>query len=384
MKKTKTGSQGRERRQDLIKKIEKLRSSRVICYVTSCRQNFAGQIASDVLRPLSLQLREIGKAKKFDLFLITNGGLVDAPWKVVTLFREYADNFNVLAPRECYSGGTLLSLGADRIITCPETLLGPVDLQIPAQDMGTSLGRTISVEDIISYLQFGRERGGLSDQAALSQMISDLGGDLNPQFLGNMYRMYLYIRSVAKKLIKSRNEDLDAVAEDRIIEMLAEKSYTHGHGIGPSEGREIGLPIDRAEGELLDAIRQLSEEYVTLFEFDVPFETPALQPGESKSMHLLQASLESTEKMHVYDSDVTIKTVYSLPQQLNIQVAPNINFPPNINPNALSQTAHQQLSSILEQFKQELESAILQQIIGQLPVQGIDYQVRDGYWKEVT
>ncbi|MCA9368393.1 hypothetical protein KC887_09155, partial [Candidatus Kaiserbacteria bacterium] len=117
--------------------------------------------------------------------------------------------------------------------------------------------------------------------------------------------------------------------------------------------------------------------------FDVPFEAPDLRPGKTESVNSLLASLESNEKMHVFDSDVEMKIVYSLPPQLNIQVAPNIHFPPNMNPNALTPATHQQLSSILEKFKQEMESVILEQIIGQLPVKGVDHQVRNAYWKEV-
>ena len=302
-------------------------------------------LASDVLRPLSLQLQRIGPAERIDLLLATNGGAVDAPWKIVSLIREYTRDFRVLLPSYAFSGGTLLALGADEIVTCPESLLGPVDPQMWLQNPGTFEQRSTSVEDIMAFLQFGRDEANIMDQQALSRMVSELAVDLKPPTLGSMYRMYSYIRFVAKRLLQSRREKFDAMVEDRIIEALAEKSYTHGHGIGPTEALDIGLPIQKADGTLQSLMRQLHEQYIDLFTMDVPAEIPRLRGNEAHQLSLLHAALESVDLLHVYDSILEIRAQLGVPQQLNIQVSPNIQLPANIPANNLPQARRGPIAS---------------------------------------
>ncbi len=65
-----------EQRQALIRKIEEIRGSSVICFLTSLRPNAGGQIAEDCVRVffdhlLRLPARPV---KKLDIFLCSNGG----------------------------------------------------------------------------------------------------------------------------------------------------------------------------------------------------------------------------------------------------------------------------------------------------------------------
>jgi hypothetical protein len=87
-------------RQDLIKQLEEVRTSRVITYLTSDRVPFAAKIALDVLPLFYDALQLIGKTKKVSLFLYSSGGNLDAPWPIVNLIREYCEEFEVLIPSE--------------------------------------------------------------------------------------------------------------------------------------------------------------------------------------------------------------------------------------------------------------------------------------------
>ena len=83
----------------LINKIEKARESCLLVYVTGDRQPLYTSIAEDVVRPMYDQLlaieRAVPECKKLDLFLYSRGGDVSVPWRMVTMFRQMFDEFNV-------------------------------------------------------------------------------------------------------------------------------------------------------------------------------------------------------------------------------------------------------------------------------------------------
>src|SRR5580693_5496164 len=119
----------REDRINLIKKIEGLRESRVICYLTSLRENVPAVIAQDQVRIFFDHLLLLPKrpVEKLDVFLVSNGGDGVVPWRLVSLFREFATSLNVLIPFRAYSAASLIALGADQIVMHPFGEIGPID-----------------------------------------------------------------------------------------------------------------------------------------------------------------------------------------------------------------------------------------------------------------
>src|SRR5713226_3100365 len=112
-----------ENRLELIKKIQQIRGSKVLCFLTTIRPGVNGSISDDCVRVffdhLSKIPKQTNKIEKLDLFLCSNGGSGTVPWRLVPLFREYAASFNVLVPYRAYSAATLLALGADEIVMHP-------------------------------------------------------------------------------------------------------------------------------------------------------------------------------------------------------------------------------------------------------------------------
>jgi len=49
--------------------------------------------------------------KKIDLFLYSRGGDVSVPWRIVTMIREFCDEFCVLIPYKAHSAATMIALG---------------------------------------------------------------------------------------------------------------------------------------------------------------------------------------------------------------------------------------------------------------------------------
>jgi hypothetical protein len=95
----------------LIKKIEDLRQSTVVCYLTSIRPNLQANMSDDAVRvffdhKLLLPKRPV---KKIDVFICSNGGAGTVPWRLISLLREFADSVGVVIPYRAYSAATLLA-----------------------------------------------------------------------------------------------------------------------------------------------------------------------------------------------------------------------------------------------------------------------------------
>ncbi len=228
----------------LIKEIEKLRGSTVACFLTSLRQNVTAQISDDAVRVFfdHLLLFPSRPVEKFDLFLCSNGGSGTVPWRLVSLFREYAKNFNVLIPYRSYSAATLIALGADEIVMHPFAELGPIDPTVSnefnpiEQPSGRRLG--ISVEDVKAYVNFIKTTVGITHQDELIKAVEALTEKVHPLALGNVERFLAQSRMIARKILRTHmNESEEHTIED-IIENMASKLYFHGHPINRKEAKE--------------------------------------------------------------------------------------------------------------------------------------------------
>src|SRR5262245_59771697 len=89
----------------LIQKLEQLRGSKVICYLTSLREGVPAQMGDDAIRELFYQLLALPErpVEKLDLFLCSDGGDSVLPWRLVPVFRQFAKSFAVLVPYHAYS-----------------------------------------------------------------------------------------------------------------------------------------------------------------------------------------------------------------------------------------------------------------------------------------
>src|SRR5258708_23097413 len=95
---------------------------------------------------------------KLDLFLCSNGGSGTVPWRLVSLFREFAKSFNVLIPYRAYSAASLIALVADEIVMHPFGELGPIDPTVSNDfnptEQGTGRRLGTSVEYVQAYPTF--------------------------------------------------------------------------------------------------------------------------------------------------------------------------------------------------------------------------------------
>ncbi len=97
----------RQDRIDVLNKMQDKNGSKVIAYITGDRQQlFQARIAEDAARIMFDHLLKLGrspKLKRIDLFLFSRGGDVSVPWRIISMLREFCEEFVVLIPYKAHS-----------------------------------------------------------------------------------------------------------------------------------------------------------------------------------------------------------------------------------------------------------------------------------------
>lgn len=269
----------KNQRRALIRKIEKARESKVLCYLTTMRQGVPTQMSEDAVRQIMDFLLPIKDRpiKRLDLFLCSNGGNSVVPWRLVALFREYAKEFNVLIPYRAYSAATILSLGADNIVMHPFAELGPIDPTVSNDfnpiDEQSSRRLGISVEDVKAYITFVKSTMGITHEDELVKALEILATKVHPLALGNVERFLSQSRMMGRKILKTHmpEEKHDHMINE-IIENLASRLFFHGHPINRKEAREqLQLKVDHPDPTLESDMWKLYTLYEDAFESLSPF-----------------------------------------------------------------------------------------------------------------
>jgi len=373
----------------LIGDLEIERGSKVIVYFTGDRQPFGSRIAEDVVRPLYEHLVNLDfneGSKVIDLFLYSRGGDVSVPWRIASMVREFCKEFNVVVPYKAQSAATLLSLGADNIIMGKKAELGPIDPTLVKATIGEGAlpQQEISVEDVNSFLSFVKERANITDQSALAQVVGTLVNQISPLTLGNVNRQDSHIRLVARKLLTSRKEKMDEEKINSVIETLTEKIYSHGHGIGRKEAKDIGLPIIFPDDKTENSIWQLYLKYEDFLKLSDPiYPEIELAKDENKILENLPvAVIESVKKLHVHKASVDLRKNRKAPPSPQINLNVNLQLPPGIEPAQIPQQAQQILQQLIAQISQNITQMVQQEIVRQSPIIGIGGRVYGGKWHE--
>lgn len=378
-----------EARRSLISKIEEHRGSRVLTYVTTERAPAGAQMANDAVRPVQDLLRTVGHAEKLDLFIYSRGGDIDVPWRMATALRQASDSWNILIPYAANSAATLLALGADEIVLGPNGELGPIDPQLTVQTGGTpSIQDQVGVEDVMSYVKFVRERAGLSDQASLSEALSRLAKRLDPISLGKIYRTHSHIREVASLMLRSQKEPLSEQKMGTIIETLAERVYAHGHAIGYSDAKAMGLQIVQAEGELDQVTWDLLQEYESEMKSHEPIDPRHVLEASGQDRYEEQVTLaliETSEESRAFGGNLVIEATREPVPQLSINVNLNLQMPPLPDPPPpnMDELIQAMMAPMQQQIAQDAQYAATEAVRSQSRIVSADISIRDARWRRV-
>ncbi|AEX85516.1 ClpP class periplasmic serine protease [Marinitoga piezophila KA3] len=223
-------------RKGLLSSLSKKRNSTVITLIH--RQESMGFLGMPFYKFINIEdseeiLRAIRKAPKdkpIDLIIHTPGGLVLAATQIAKALHDHPAETRVIVPHYAMSGGTLISLSADKIIMDPHAVLGPVDPQL-GQNPAPSIVRAVE--------QKGVDK--VDDQT-------------------------LILADVAKKSIHQVQKFIYELLKDRfgeekakkLSETLTEGRWTHDYPITVEEAKELGLNV---ETDVPDEVYMLMDLY---------------------------------------------------------------------------------------------------------------------------
>lgn len=284
-------------RKRLLEELGTARNSKVLLFVTGDRPNWETAISPDVFDHFVHHLDEIGVTEKITLVLYTNGGDTLTAWSLINLIQQFCDELEVLVPSRCRSSGTLMSLGASRIIMTKQATLGPIDPSIntplnPMIDGNPQAKFSVSVEAVKGFFELAREEVG-SDSADLNQALSKLTDSVHPLVLGLVQRTKAQIQMLAQRLLAGNIKDEKNI--EKIVSFLCSDSGSHDYTINRREAKALGLNIEIPDDELYDLIRRCYRNFADELKLNNAFDFNAyLGADVQKPYTIRRALVEST------------------------------------------------------------------------------------------
>ena len=310
-----------------IKTLAELRdSNEIIFYLTSDKKPpelFATAIATDTLAIFEKHLSKIGQENKISLFLNTTGGSLEAPWPIVSLIREYCKELAVIVPFQALSAGTLICLGADKIVMTPSSFLSPIDPR-GSYRLGAET-KSIQIEDVVGFIDFAKNKVGLSEQGSLAEVMKLLSSEIPPSILGSVNRTHSLIRMLAGKMLKLHKTKLDDNQIRQIVENLTEKLYSHQYLIGRKEAKTVvgfhGI-IHNATSDEEKLIKQLMKYFSDEMELSKKFDPAEYLQGDAveNTIRVSRAIIKSSAGQDTYTTDYRIQKIQdpAAPKPFNV------------------------------------------------------------------
>jgi hypothetical protein len=247
-----------------IKLLERTFGGKVLTYLTSDKNGFETQIAQDAIDLIIDHLDNIGVVKRIILFLYTRGGLTSAAWNIVNLLRMFCDELFVVVPHKAHSAGTMICLGADKIIMTKQATLSPIDPSIimplnpVSSDSNTPI--PVSVEAVKAYIDLARKEFSLDTEEALANVMMKLSDHVHPLVLGEVYRSREQIKMLASKLLL--NHSVKEEDKQRIINFLCSDSGSHDYTINRREAKkELKLNVGKPNEKQYKIIKDIYDDY---------------------------------------------------------------------------------------------------------------------------
>lgn len=323
-------------RKPLLEKLAEMRGSNVVSYITGDRRQMETAISPEIIDIFVQHLDEIGPVSKLSLLLYTNGGDTAAAWRLINLLHTFCDELEVIIPAKALSAGTLISLGANRVVMTKQAALGPIDPSVnhplnPPVPGAPHARVPVSVEAVRGYLGEAKSYG--CDPSAMAQLLLDLANKVHPLVLGQIFRSREQIRFLAKKLLVRQVQDTEK--SEKIIDFLCAESGSHDYTINRREAKEMGLQVETPSDDLYAVLKQLHGSYVAELKLLEPYDPFSMVAGQQAPVEysLPRAIIESEPVgSHQFVSEGTITRI-----QTAQMIAPMQGMPQMMQPQPFQQ-----------------------------------------------
>ena len=262
-------------RKPLYQFIETELDTKLIVFITGTRPNAETQIGNDCIDYIADILDECGEVNRITLLIHTLGGDLDAAWRLTNLIKMYCREFNIIIPSIAMSAGTLIALGANRIIMPNRAVLGPIDPSIfhefgpPIKVGDNEAVQYVSAEDLYGFVHFMKNDLNISGENALGSILAGLSTQLHPLTIGNIYRVRAQIQELARNLLESHSQPNREIK--KIIDVLCTKSGSHVHTINRNAATHLGLKVEQPNSPLLATINKIRNSYNAQMQLSIPF-----------------------------------------------------------------------------------------------------------------
>lgn len=318
-------------RQAVYRQIEQNRDTKVLSFITGTRRGLETMIAVDCIDQFVDLLEQVGPTTRISLILHTNGGQTLAAWQLVNLIRMFCDDLEVVVPMRALSAGTLIAIGADRVIMTKQATLGPIDPSVnnplnPTVNIkGEDHRVSVSVENVRGYLDVARKELEIRGEKALSSILRNLSGHIHPLVLGEIFRSRTQIRFLAEKLLPRQVGDKEKIKS--ISDFLCGDSGSHDYTINRREASELGLNVEKPSDSLYKLLRRVQISYTQELKLMEPHVPAALlgnaKPNVPVPYSLPRAFVEGTIGgcySFVSEGNVTaVKAANAAPGQVTLQ-----------------------------------------------------------------
>lgn len=283
-------------------KLEELRGSRLLVYVTGDRQGAETNIGADILPSFANHLDTIGDVEKISLYIYSNGGSTLVGWSLVNLIRNFCKDFEVIIPSKCQSTATLIALGTNRIIMTKQATLGPIDpstngLMNPQVNInGQQIPVPVSVEQVNGFIDMAKNDLGIKNSNRLAAVYLKLTEYIHPLSLGDVFKAKSQIKMLAEKMLKYHKiNDSDI---PKVISFLCSESGSHDYTIYRKEAKdELGLNIEKPDDELYSIIKEIYQDIENELELRTPYNPNHILNASTSNpavYQLRRALIEST------------------------------------------------------------------------------------------
>lgn len=240
--------------QKIILQIEKKLKGTFLAYWNSPN----GSVCQNDVVGFYELLRQIGKQKRINLFVKSDGGAGKASLRIVHLLRKDSDDLIVLVPLNCVSAATMIALGANQILMGPLAYLSAVDTSLTHDlspvDKNNELV-SVSQNELSRILNLWKKespRGGANAYQSIFQ-------HLHPLVIGAVDRASSLSIRLCTEILSFHMED--KTKAQKISRVLNEDYPSHSYPITLKEAKRIGLNVRELDQEINGLLIELNEVY---------------------------------------------------------------------------------------------------------------------------
>lgn len=229
----------RYQRQAIIKEIQNETHRRLICYVAGP----SAAIDREDTVAFGDLLHNVASAADLDLLLHTGGGDIDAAEKLITMLRNRVGSatLRIVVPDFAKSAGTLMALGADRVVMSDTSELGPIDPQIILSDSNGNRIRHSVQSYLDAYESLSELLNSDPTNAAARLMLSKLDPQTVKLFESVRERSRRFAETQLKRgMFRGGVGNYTKIAS----ELINTKQWlSHGQMIGAEDAQAMGLSV---------------------------------------------------------------------------------------------------------------------------------------------